>query len=332
MSQILKAVEELIEKAQGYTQHKGSGSEAEAVSHSIPTTAPKADEKKKEKREANSGTHPKSGGKAGKDSRASGGADFKDGGPEEDTIETPKGSGKTAPVARPETIAHEGGSGVGPNEPGTATSKQSQQKSEDDPDLTKSEDEEEVEKSEDEETLSKDEGEKKDDDDDDDDDDDSKKSSDSDEIFLDIDQFAKDIAEEVTKSLDAKYKVYFEEAIQKSNDSEYIEAGLAKSLASTLDRVEDMEKAQEEVQKAVVNIANAMNIRKSLLKSADNIKGINNPSLSKTQLSKSEISSRLLDMQMQGNEGVDTNMVLRFDAVGDTSTLPEAIRSKLGIE
>ena len=75
-----------------------------------------------------------------------------------------------------------------------------------------------------------------------------------------------------------------------------------------------------------------MNIRKSLLKSADNIKGIENPSLSKTTLSKGEISSRLLDMQMQGNQGVDTNMVLRFDAVGDTSLIPENIRTKLGIE
>jgi hypothetical protein len=75
-----------------------------------------------------------------------------------------------------------------------------------------------------------------------------------------------------------------------------------------------------------------MNIRKSLIKSSDNIKGVDNPSLSKTELSKGEISSRLLDMQMAGNQGVDTGMVLRFDAVGDTSILPENVRSKLGIE
>jgi hypothetical protein len=324
MSKILKAVEELIEKAQGYKQHTGSGGEAEAVSHSIPTVEPGADEKKKESNEANSGTHPESGGAAGKKTRAGGGEDFVDGGPEEDTIETPKGSGGRAPVARPQTIAHEGG-GTGPNHPGTATSTQKQQKSEGDPDLTKSEDEEEVEKAK--ESDSKEEKE----DDDDKDDEESEKSSESDEIILDVDQFAKDIAADVETKLDEKYAKYFEDAIQKSNESEYIEAGLAKSIASTLDRVEEVEKALKETEKAIVNIANALNIRKSLLKSADNIKGIDNPSLSKTELSKSEISSRLLDMQMAGNQGVDSAMVLRFDAVGDPSTLPEHIRQKLGI-
>jgi hypothetical protein len=107
---------------------------------------------------------------------------------------------------------------------------------------------------------------------------------------------------------------------------------LAKSVVATLDRVEQLEAHNQELEKAIVNIANAMNIRKSLLKSADNIKGIDNPSLSKTSLSKGEISSRLLDMQMQGNQGVDTNMVLRFDAMGDTALIPENIRTKLGIE
>jgi len=327
MSQILKAVDELIKKAQGYTQHKGSGKEAEAVDHSIPTTEPKSDEKEKEKNEANSGTHPEAGGAAGKKGRAEGGADFKDGGPEEDTVETPKGSGGRAPVARADSIKHEGG-GVGPNHPGTATTTQKQQKSEDDPDLTKSE--EEVEKSEEEETLSKDEGEEeekeeKGEDKEEGDDDDSEKSSDSSEIYIDIDKFAEEIVEKAVEKLEEKFGSFMEQAIQKSNESEYIEAGLAKSLTSTIDRL-------EEVEKAIVNIANAMNIRKSLIKSADNIKGIENPSLSRTELSKSEISSKLLDMQMQGTHGVDTNMVLRFDAVGDTSVLPESVRAKLGIE
>lgn len=313
-SQMIQAVHELIEKAQGYTKHTGSGSEAEAVSHSIPTTEPKGDEKDKEENEANSGTHPESGGKAGKDSRAEGGADFVDGGPEEDTIETPKGSGNTAPVARPDTIKHEGGSGVGPDHPGTATQKQSQQKSEDEDDL-------DLKKSED----------KDDDKDDDSDNDDAEKSEDSGDIYLDIDQFTQEIVAKAVEVLDEKYAEFTAQAIKKSEESEYIEAGLAKSIASALDRLEELEKSREETDNAVVNIAKALNIRKSLLTSADNIKGIDNPSLSRTELSKSEISSRLLDMQMAGNQGVDTSMVLRFDAVGDPSILPENIRQKLGI-
>ena len=162
-------------------------------------------------------------------------------------------------------------------------------------------------------------------DDDKDDKDDAEKSADSGEVYLDIDEFTKEIVAKAVEALDLKYGEFVEQSIQKSNESEYVEAGLAKSMVATLDRVEQLEKA-------IVNIANAMNIRKSLLKSADNIKGIDNPSLSKTALSKGEISGRLLDMQMQGNQGVDTNMVLRFDAVGDTSILPENIRTKLGIE
>jgi hypothetical protein len=320
MSDILKAVKELINKAQGYTQHTGSGKEAEAVDHGVLATAPKEDEEIKDTNAANSGTHPKAGGPAGSSSRAEGGADFKDGGPDEDTIETPKGSGGRAPVARPATIKHEGG-GVGPNEPGTATTTESQQKSEDEPDLTKGENPF-AKKDDDKDDKGK---EKKDDDRDDDDKDDAEKSSDSGEVYLDIDEFTKEIVAKAVEALDLKYGEFVEQSIQKSNESEYVEAGLAKSLVATLDRVEQLEKA-------IVGIANAMNIRKSLLKSADNIKGIDNPSLSRTTLSKGEISSRLLDMQMQGNQGVDTNMVLRFDAVGDTSLLPENIRTKLGIE
>lgn len=318
MSEILNAVKELVNKAQGYTtKHTGTGGPAEAVNHEL-STAPKEDEDEKEKNAANSGTHPKAGGAAGSSERALGGDDFEDGGGEQDTIETPKGSGGRAPVARPGTIKHEGG-GVGPNNPGTATTTQSQQKSEGEPDLTKGENPFAKKDDKDDD----DRGEKKDDKEDEDED--AEKSSDSGEVYLDIDEFTNEIVEKASQKLDEKYSIFVEQSIQKSNESEYVEAGLAKSLVATLDRVEELEKA-------IVNIANVMNIRKSLLKSADNIKGINNPSLSKITMGKSEISSRLLDMQMAGNQGVDTNMVLRFDAVGDTSILPEAIRTKLGIE
>lgn len=321
MSDILNAVKELINKAQGYTQHTGSGGPAEAVKHQVQG-APSGKEEDDEPNAANSGTHPKSaGGSHDGGSRPEGGASFKDGGPEQDTIETPKGSGGRAPVARPATIKHEGG-GTGPNEPGTATTTQSQQKSEGDSDLIKGENPFEKKKEDDKGEKEDDKGEKEDKEENEDD---AEKSSDSGEVYLDIDEFTSEIVAKAVEILDQKYGEFVEQSIQKSNESEYVEAGLAKSLVATLDRVEQLEKA-------IVNLANSMNIRKSLLKSADNIKGIDNPSLSKSTLSKGEISSRLLDMQMQGNQGVDTNMVLRFDAVGDTSILPEAIRTKLGIE
>jgi hypothetical protein len=315
MSDILNAVKELINKAQGYTQHTGSGGPAEAVKHDVQG-APSGKEAEDEKNAANSGTHPKAGGGSGDGgSRPEGGDSFKDGGPEQDTIETPKGTGGRAPVARPATIKHEGG-GTGPNEPGTATASA---KSEGEPDLTKGKNP--FEKKDDDKGEKEEKGEKEDENEEEKE----EKSVDSGEVYLDIDEFTKEIVSKAVEALDLKYGEFVERSIQKSNESEYVEAGLAKSLVATLDRVEQLEKA-------IVNIANAMNIRKSLLKSADNIKGIDNPSLSKTTLSKGEISGRLLDMQMQGNQGVDTNMVLRFDAVGDTSILPENIRTKLGIE
>jgi hypothetical protein len=321
MSDILNAVKELINKAQGYTtQHTGTGGPAEAVKHDIQG-APSGKEEEDEPNAANSGTHPKgAGGSHDGGSRPEGGASFKDGGPEQDTIETPKGTGGRAPVARPATIKHEGG-GTGPNEPGTATTSA---KSEGEPDLTKGENPF-AKKDDDKDDKDEKKGDEDKKDDDKDDKDDAEKSADSGEVYLDIDEFTKEIVAKAVEALDLKYGEFVEQSIQKSNESEYVEAGLAKSMVATLDRVEQLEKA-------IVNIANAMNIRKSLLKSADNIKGIDNPSLSKTSLSKGEISGRLLDMQMQGNQGVDTNMVLRFDAVGDTSILPENIRTKLGIE
>lgn len=317
MSEILDAVKELINKAQGYTQHTGSGGPAEAVKHTVQG-APTGKEAEDETNEANSGTHPKSGGTAGSSNNPEGGEDFKTGGAKEDTIETPKGSGGRAPVARPETIKHEGG-GTGPDHPGTATGAE-QTKSEGDGDLSKGENPF-AKKEDDDDDKKEEKGEKKEEEDD------AEKSIDPDSgaVYLDIDEFTNEIVSKAVEVLDQKYGDFMEQSIQKSHDAEFVEAGLAKSLVATLDRVEELEKA-------IVNIANAMNVRKSLLKSADNIKGIDNPSLSKSTLSKGEISSRLLDMQMQGNQGVDTNMVLRFDAVGDTSILPQQIRTKLGIE
>ncbi len=323
---LIKVMEDLINKAQGYdTPHKGSGGPAEAVAHTA-TNAPSGDENEKEKNAANSGTHPKSGGAAGSKNRPEGGEDFPDGGAAEDTIETPKGAGGRAPVARPGTIKHEGG-GTGPNHPGTATATEGQQKSEGDADLVKGEnpfekkdDKDKDDKKDDEKGESKEheEGESKKEEA-------SEKSVDSGEVFLDIDEFTAEITKSVTAAVLEQIGEQLGGAINKSQESEYIEASFAKSLTATLDRVEQLEKA-------IVNIANSMNIRKSLLKSADNIKGIDNPSLSKSTLSKSEISSRLLDMQMSGQHGVDTNMVLRFDAVGDTSILPPVVKSKLGID
>lgn len=328
MSGILKSVEELIKKAQGYgkegAQGTNSGGPAEAVAHNVQG-APKGTEAEDEENEANSGTHPKAGGGSGDGgSRPEGGADFKDGGPAQDEIQTPKGSGGRAPVARPETIKHEGG-GTGPNNPGTATASA---KSEGDGDLEKGENPFEK-KDDDDKDDDKDE---KKDDDDDDKDDKSEKSADPGEIFLDIDEFTTEIVEKAVAKLDEKYAQFVEQSIQKSNESEYVEAGLAKSLAIALDRIEELEGVIKSHEKAIVNVASTMNIRKSLLNRSDNIKGIDNPSLSKSSLTKGEISSRLLDMQMQGNQGVDTNMVLRYDAVGDSSILPENIRTKLGIE
>jgi len=320
MSDILKAVKDLLNKAQGYTQHTASGGPAEAVQHNVEG-APKYNESKTEKNEANSGTHPKAGGQCGSSSRMDSGEGFDDD-PSEGNIETPKGSGGRAKVARPETIKHEGG-GVGPNEPGTATTSQ---KSESDPDLVKGEnpfekkEDDKDDKDEDkEEKAEKSEGKEEEKEDEDD----AEKSMDDENVYLDIDEFAAEIVNKAVEILDKKYAEHFEKSLQKSEETEYVEAGLAKSVLATVERL-------EEVEKAIVNIANTMNVRKSLLKSADSIKGIDNPSLSKSQLSKSEISSRLLDMSLAGQ--VDTNTVLRFDAVGDVSILPESIRTKLGIE
>ncbi len=314
---LIKVMEDLINKAQGYgPKHSGSGGPAEAVNHDA-VKAPSEDEAKKEKNPANSGTHPKGGGTPGSSNNPEGGEDFKTGGAAEDTIETPKGAGGRAPVARPGTIKHEGG-GVGPNHPGTATSAE---KSEGEADLEKGENPFEKKDDKKEESKDHEESESKEEEKEEEK---SEKSSESGEVFLDIDEFAAEMTKSVTANVLDAIAEQYGEVFEKSQQAEYIDAGLAKSLVATLDRVEELEKA-------IVNIANAMNIRKSLLKSAD-IKGIDNPSLSKTTLSKSEISSRLLDMQMSGQNGVDTNLVLRFDAVGDTSILPAAVKSKLGID
>lgn len=290
---IVNVVKDLINKAQGYdSKHKGSGKEAEAVDHSIPTDAPKADEKEKETNKANSGTHPEKGGKAGDADRHEGGEDFKDG--SEDTIGS---EGKASP-GRPGTIKHEH-TEQGPDHPGTATGKQKQQKSKDEEDLKKAEkadDEEEEEKEE--------------------------KSSDPEEIFIDIDEFSKDVVKKAVEELEK----IFEERFEKSHgESDFVSAAFAKSLDATLDRV-------EEVEKAVSNIARVLNVRKSLVRDADKIEGVINKNLESKDLSKSEISSKLFDLRMAGDPHVTDQMILRYDGTGDLESLPKVVKSKLGIE
>lgn len=302
MSDIMSVVQELVNKAQGYVSYgKVSGKEAEAVDHDVPTDAPKEDEKVKESRKANSGTHPEKGGAVGSSDRHEGGEDFKDG--SEDTI---GGEGKAAP-GRPGTIKHEATT-AGPNNPGTAADKQKQQKSEETNDLQKANDKD-------------DDYDGGDDDDDDDDNEKEEKSLESGEVYLDINEFAEEIVNKAVERLSER----FEETFDKSVESAYVEAGLAKSLNASLERIEELEKA-------VSNIAAAMNVRKSLLKSADNIRGINNSSLEGNNLSKSEISSKLLDLRMSGDRHVTDQMVLKYDATGDISTIPSIVKSKLGLE
>jgi hypothetical protein len=332
MSDIKLIVDELISKAKGYgSSSGGSGGVAEAASHNIQTTPPKGNEAQIETNKANSGTHPETGGKGRKNvsgGRPEGGTSFPDGGAEEDEISGVKGPSGRAPQGHPGALKHEGG-GTGPNHPGTGTTTQPQQKSEGEPTLTKSDDGEDEEPDDD----SDDKNDKKPTPDDANDGDDGggeekvekeEKSSESSEVFLDIDEFASEITQKSVDQVIAYINEEFGPALSKSQEGEYVQAGLAKSLTAALDRIEELEKA-------ITNVANIMNIRKSLLNSAD-IKSIKNKSLESVNMSKSEISSRLLDLQMKGEPGVDTNLVLRFDAVGDISMIPDMIKSKIGLD
>jgi hypothetical protein len=295
MSDIAVVVKELIEKAQGYVSHgKVSGKEAEAVDHSIPTDAPKADEKDKETNKANSGTHPKSGGAAGDSDRAEGGEDFKDG--SEDTIGP---EGKASP-GRPGTIKHEH-EDQGPDHPGTASEKQKQQKSKDDEGLAKDKD--------------------KDKDEDEDEKEDEEKSLESGEVYLDIDAFAEEIVEKTVAIMSERYG----DAFNKSQESEFVEAGLMKSIDAALDRLENVERA-------ISNLATHLNVRKSLVRDSDKITGVNNKSLETQNLNKSDVSSRLFDMRMAGDAHVTDQMILKYDATGDLEVLPQIVKSKLGID
>jgi hypothetical protein len=321
-SSIVKAVNDLINKARGYESSnpgKASGKEAEAVDHSIPTSAPKADENEKETNKANSGTHPEAGGKGRKSvsgSRPEGGEDFPDGGAAEDEIKGSSGPSGRAPQGRPGTLKHEGG-GTGPDHPGTATSKQSQQKSEGDSDLQKAEIEVETDSEEKEEDDKKEEEK-----------DDAEKSSESGEVYLDVDEFAAEITKSVTENVLKAIKSELEPLLSKSNESEYVEAGLTKSVLAVVERV-------EEIEKAVVNISKSMNIRKSLINKSE-LSGVKRSALEGgTSLSKSEIASKLVDLQFKGDQEVNTPFVVRFESMPieqGIEMLTPSLKSKLGIE
>jgi hypothetical protein len=302
-SQILTIVEELINKAKakGYTSEgKYSGGPAEAVSHEVEG-APSEKEDEHKKNKANSGTFARSAGKAGSDDRAEGGEDFKDG--SEDTI-GPEGK---AASARPGTIKHEA-TNQGPDHPGTATKKEksvsadlNKSDGEEDNDDDAEEKEEEVE--------------------------DSEKSSDSEE-FLDIDEFANEIRRSVYDDVMKSVVEIYGDPIEKSEQAEYISAGLAKSISAAIDRI-------DEIEKAIDNISKTLSFRKSLIRSSDRgmIKSVKNSSLEgETTLTKSEIADRMLDLQIKGDPNVNTNMILKFDATGDISVIPDIVKSKIGLD
>lgn len=318
-NEIVDVVNQLILKAKGYgsPEGKASGGVAEAAAHTL-TPAPKADEQQHETNKANSGTHPEAGGKGRKGvsgGRPEGGESFEDGAREEETIEGVKGPSGKAPQGHAGSLKHEGG-GQGPNHPGTATSTQPQQKSSD-IDLEKDHGEDEEEDEEENEKEDNKEEEKE------------EKSKESGDVFLDVDEF---FSELVTKSIE-ETKKYVDETygseISKSQDNEYVQAGLAKSVAATLERVEQLEKA-------LVNVTKGMNMRKSLLKGSDNISGIKNASIEGgVTMTKSEVSSKLLDLRLNGDQSVTDNMIVKFESVPyeqGLELLGQTLKSKIGLE
>jgi len=302
---IVDVVNQLINKAKGYgPSGSNSGGVAEAANRTL-STAPKADEAQKETNAANSGTHPKTQKTPGQGKAAGSGADFKDGGPEEDEIKGVSGPSGRAPQGHAGALKHEGG-GQGPNHPGTATSAEKSETV----DLEKDHSEDDPEEKDEE---KKDEPEEKE-----------EKSKESGDVFLDVDEFFSELVNksvaEVSRIIEEKYAG----VISKSQESEYVEAGLAKSVAATLERVEELEKA-------FTNVSKGLNIRKSLLRGSD-IKGVKNDGLEGGQtMSKSEVASKLLDLQMSGTPGVDQNMVIMVESTGDYSRIPDAIKSKIGL-
>ena len=63
------------------------------------------------------------------------------------------------------------------------------------------------------------------------------------------------------------------------------------------------------------------------------IKSVKNSSLEgETTLTKSEIADRMLDLQIKGDPNVNTNMILKFDATGDISVIPDIVKSKIGLD
>lgn len=314
-NEIVDVVNQLILKAKGYgePQGKNSGGVAEAANHTL-STAPKENEAQHLTNKANSGTHPEAGGKGRKavsGGRPEGGADFRDGGDEEDEVKGVSGPGGRAPQGHAGSLKHEGG-GQGPNHPGTATENEPRQKStEVDLEKDHSEDEED-EKVEDNKEEEKEE-----------------KSKESGDVFLDVDEF---FSELVTKSIE-ETKKYVDEtyggSIEKSHDNEYVQAGLSKALAATLERVEQLEKA-------LVNVTKGMDMRKSLLRGSDNISGVKNSSIEGgVTMSKSEVSSKLLDLRLNGDHNVTDNMIVKFESVPyeqGLELLSSTLKSKIGLE
>lgn len=306
-SEIVNVVDQIIAKAKGYgsPEGKNSGGVAEASAHTL-TPAPKENEAQHLTNKANSGTHPEAGGKGRKGvsgGRPEGGESFEDGAREEETIEGVKGPSGKAPQGHAGSLKHEGG-GQGPNHPGTATENEPRQKSSE-IDLEKAKDEEDDDKEK--ETDEKEE-----------------KSQQSGDVFLDVDEF---FSELVNKSID-ELKIYVDEkygsVLSKSQETEYVEAGLTKAMAATLERVEELEKA-------FVNVSKGLNIRKSLLRGSD-IKGVKNESIEGgQQMSKSEVASKLVDLQLSGTPGIDQNMVVMVESTGDYSRIPQNIKDKIGL-
>jgi len=311
---IVNVVDQLIAKAKGYgsPEGKNSGGVAEAANRTL-STAPKENEQQHLTNKANSGTHPEAGGKGRKavsGGRPEGGADFRDGGDEEDEVKGVSGPGGRAPQGHAGALKHEGG-GQGPNHPGTATSsaKSSEVDLEKDHSENEDDEKEEVEDNKEEEKE--------------------EKSKESGDVFLDVDEF---FSELVTKSIE-ETKKYVDETyggeISKSQDNEYVQAGLAKSLAATLERVEQLEKA-------IVNVSKGMDMRKSLLRGSDNITGVKNSSIEGgVTMTKSEVSSKLLDLRLNGDQSITDNMIIKFESVPyeqGLELLGKAIKSKVGLE
>jgi hypothetical protein len=295
---LLEKIDNLLNKAMAQ----------EAVEHTIQGV-PKKDEDWKEKNKANSGTHPQNKGNPGGPR-----VEIDDG--EEQGYKFAKEGGGQAPLARPESKKHEGGE----KSVTSSNLKKNFGKDEDDKDKNHEKDESAEEEAKEH----------------------KKASSSSEAVYLDIDQFKAEIAKSVVEEVIALIEDKYADAFAKASQSEIIGTGLAASIEATLERVEDMEKSHNEyaetveeyagkmevVEKVLSNITKALSVRKSVLRKSDIVK---NDSMEGTStMSKSEISSALLDMSIKG-QGVDPQVVVRFETSGDINVIPENIRASLGL-